>query len=143
MANNGQYNPFKWDYCNVKTWTYMYLGGVVGGLSGLAGGAIATSGIPMANTLSIAAASLTNSLGTWAYTAGQSHLDLSEILERIFKRLKINDVFLCSYSLHFVYLYLISSDLTNTLAAMIYGKYLSNPFNCPGSSSRQSFDLSH
>lgn len=74
---------------------------------------------------------------------GQSHLDLSEILERIFKRLKINDVFLCSCSLHFVYLYLISSDLTNTLAAMIYGKYLSNPFNCPGSSSRQSFDLSH
>ncbi|PDP56577.1 hypothetical protein CLI74_05235, partial [Porphyromonas gingivalis] len=41
--------------------------------------------------------------------AGQSHLDLSEILERIFKRLKINDVFLCSCSLHFVYLYLISS----------------------------------
>uniref|UniRef100_UPI0027B9A84A hypothetical protein n=1 Tax=Porphyromonas gingivalis TaxID=837 RepID=UPI0027B9A84A len=41
---------------------------------------------------------------------GQSHLDLSEILERIFKRLKINDVFLCSCSLHFVYLYLISSD---------------------------------
>ncbi|PDP76416.1 hypothetical protein CLI76_09830, partial [Porphyromonas gingivalis] len=41
---------------------------------------------------------------------GQSHLDLSEILEKIFKRLKINDVFLCSYSLHFVYLYLISSD---------------------------------
>ncbi|PDP76289.1 hypothetical protein, partial [Porphyromonas gingivalis] len=42
--------------------------------------------------------------------SGQSHLDLSEILEKIFKRLKINDVFLCSYSLHFVYLYLISSD---------------------------------
>lgn len=65
------------------------------------------------------------------FLAGLSHLDLSEILERIFKRLKINDVFLCSCSLHFVYLYLISSDLTNTLAAMIYGKYLSNPFVSP------------
>ena len=77
MANNGQYNPFKWDYSNVKTWTYMYLGGVVGGLSGLAGGAIATSGIPMANTLSIAAASLTNSLGTWAYTGGQTPITIN------------------------------------------------------------------
>ena len=77
MANNGQYNPFKWDYSNVKTWTYMYLGGVVDGLSGLAGGAIATSGIPMANTLSIAAASLTNSLGTWAYTGGQTPITIN------------------------------------------------------------------
>ena len=44
---------------------YMLGGAVVGGVSGYVGGAIATSGIPMANTVAIAGSSLVNSVGTW------------------------------------------------------------------------------
>lgn len=40
LANNGQLNPFKWDYSSGKTWGYMLGGAIVGGASGLAGGSI-------------------------------------------------------------------------------------------------------
>lgn len=60
-----------------KTWGYMLGGAVVGGVSGYVGGAIATSGIPMANTVAIAGSSLVNSVGTWAYTGGQTPISIS------------------------------------------------------------------
>ena len=50
---------------------------VVGGLSGYVGGAIAASEIPMANTLGIMGASLTNSIGTNIYTGGQTDISVS------------------------------------------------------------------
>ncbi len=77
LANNGEYNLFKWDYSSGKTWGYMFGGAVVGGLAGLTGGAIAGSGIPMANTAAIAGSSLINSVGTWAYTGGQTPISIS------------------------------------------------------------------
>ncbi|MDR2652592.1 MAG: hypothetical protein LBC68_09830 [Prevotellaceae bacterium] len=49
IANNGQMNPFKWNY-NSQTFGYMLGGAIVGGISGYAGAYIATSGIPFANT---------------------------------------------------------------------------------------------
>lgn len=52
-------------------------GGIVGGLSGYVGVAIAASGIPFANTLGIAGASLTNSIGTHIYTGGQTDVSVS------------------------------------------------------------------
>ena len=77
IANDGEYNPAKWDFHSGKTWRYMLGGAVVGGASGYIGGAIAASGIPLANTASIAAASLINSFGTWAYTGGQTPISVS------------------------------------------------------------------
>ena len=74
---NGTMNPFKWDYSSGKTWGYMLGGAVVGGLSGYVGGVIAASEIPMANTLGIMGASLTNSFGTYAYTGGQTDISMS------------------------------------------------------------------
>jgi hypothetical protein len=76
LANNS-YNPTKWDWSSGKTWSYMAGGAVVGGLAGWAGGAIAGSGIPMANTAAIASSSLINSVGTWAYTGGQTPISIS------------------------------------------------------------------
>ncbi len=77
IANDGQYNPAKWDYSSGKTWGYMFGGAVAGGISGATGWAIAGSGMPMANTAAIAGSSLTNSLGTWAYTGGQTPVSIS------------------------------------------------------------------
>jgi hypothetical protein len=77
IANEGQYNPTKWDYSSGKTWGYMLGGAVVGGVSGYAGWAIAGSGIPMANTAAIAGSSLINSVGTCAYTGGQTPISIS------------------------------------------------------------------
>ena len=77
IANEGQYNPFKWDWNSSKTWSYMLGGAIVGGVSGYAGWAIAGSGIPMANTAAIAGSSLINSVGTWAYTGGQTPISIS------------------------------------------------------------------
>jgi len=76
LANN-DYNPGNWDYSSGKTWGYMAGGAIVGGLSGYVGGAIAASEIPMANTLGIAGASLTNSIGTNMYTGGQTDISVS------------------------------------------------------------------
>ncbi len=76
-ANDGQYNPTKWDYSSGKTWGYMFGGAVVGGASGYVGWVIASSGIPMANTAAIAGASFTNSVGTYMYTGGQTPITMS------------------------------------------------------------------
>ena len=76
IANDGQYNPFKWDY-NQKTFGYMLSGAIVGSASGFVGSALSTSGLPMANTLGIGASSLTNSIGTWGYTGGETPISVS------------------------------------------------------------------
>ena len=52
-------------------------GAVVGGVSGLAGWAIAGSGIPMANTAAIAGSSFINSVGTHIYTGRQTPISVS------------------------------------------------------------------
>ncbi|RYG50005.1 MAG: hypothetical protein EOO01_11670, partial [Chitinophagaceae bacterium] len=77
MANNGQLNPLKWDYSSGKTWGYMLGGAIVGGASGWAGGAIATSGMPFANTAGIASASFINSVGTHIYTGGKTDISIN------------------------------------------------------------------
>ena len=77
IANEGQYNPVKWDYNSGKTWGYMFGGAVVGGVSGYAGWAIASSGMPMANTAGIISASFVNSVGTHIYTGGQTPVSMS------------------------------------------------------------------
>ena len=77
LANDGEFNPVSWDWKSEKTWAYMAGGMVTGAMSGAAGAAIATSGIPMANTLSIMGGSLTNSLGTYIYTGGTTDITMS------------------------------------------------------------------
>jgi hypothetical protein len=77
IANEGQYNPVKWDYSSEQTWRYMLGGAVVGGISGYTGWTISTSGIPMANTAAIAASSFINSFGTNIYTDGQTPISMS------------------------------------------------------------------
>lgn len=77
MANEGNFDPTMWDWQSGKTWGYMAGGMITGVLSGVAGAAIASSGIPMANTLGIAGSSLTNSLGTHIYTGGQTPITVS------------------------------------------------------------------
>ena len=77
IANEGQYNPVKWDYNSGKTWGYMLGGAVVGGVSGYLGGAVAASGMPMANTAGIMFASFVNSVGTHIYTGGQTPVSMS------------------------------------------------------------------
>ena len=69
---NGTMNPFKWDYSSGKTWGYMAGGAVVGGASGYIGGAVATSGMPFANTAGLVAGSFVNSVGTSIYTGGKT-----------------------------------------------------------------------
>ncbi|MDR0603004.1 MAG: hypothetical protein LBG80_01705 [Bacteroidales bacterium] len=71
IANQGEMNPIKWNYNSGKTWGYMFGGAAIGGLSGYVGWAIAGSGIPFANTLSMVGSSFVNSLGTSVYTGGQ------------------------------------------------------------------------
>lgn len=77
LANEGFFDPTMWDWQSGKTWGYMAGGMLTGALSGAAGAAIASSGIPMANTLSIMGGSLTNSLGTYAYTGGQTDITMN------------------------------------------------------------------
>lgn len=67
----------KWNYGSTKTWGYMLGGVVVGGISGWAGGAIASSGIPMANTLGIMSSSLIYSVGTNIYTDGRTPISIN------------------------------------------------------------------
>jgi hypothetical protein len=74
LANDGNFDPTMWNWQSSKTWGYMAGGMLTGALSGAA---IASSGIPMANTLSIMGGSLTNSLGTFAYTGGQTDITMS------------------------------------------------------------------
>jgi len=76
IANNS-YNPIKWDYSSGKTWRYMGYGAIVGAASGYIGAEIAASGCAFANTTSIAMSSLINSVGTAAYTNGQTNIGIS------------------------------------------------------------------
>ena len=77
IANEGQYSPLKWNWKSTDTYTYMFGGALVGGVSGYLGSAIAASGIPLANTSSIMAASLTYSIGTYLYTGGRTPISVS------------------------------------------------------------------
>ena len=74
---NDNYKPAKWNYNNWTTWRYMFWGSVVGGASGALGGFIATSGMPFANTASIAFSSFYNSLGTSFYSDRQTPISIS------------------------------------------------------------------
>lgn len=77
LANEGEKNPFDWDYKSLDTWCYMACGLYVGAMSGAVGGYIASSGIPMANTASMVASSLVNSVGTWGYTGGATDISIN------------------------------------------------------------------
>ena len=77
LANSGEWKPWERDYSSGRTWGYMLGGAIVGGLSGYAGAAIATSGIPFANTLSLVTSSYINSLGTNFYTGGLTPISIS------------------------------------------------------------------
>ena len=74
---NGTYNPTKWDFSYARTWGLMFCGGMVGAVSGYVGAAVAASNIPAANTLGIMSASYINSLGTHAYTLGETPILIS------------------------------------------------------------------
>jgi RHS repeat-associated protein len=77
IANEGQYNPLKWDWSSSQTYKYMLSGAIVGGFSGFVGGAIITSGIPFANTMSTMVSSFLNSLGMNAYSEGLVPISMS------------------------------------------------------------------
>jgi hypothetical protein len=74
---NGTANPLKWDWSSGRTWGYMAAGATVGAASGGVADAVAASGMPFANTMSLLASSLTNSVGTYIYTGSQTDLTLS------------------------------------------------------------------
>ena len=74
---NDTFNPFDWNISSSKTWRYMLYGSLVGGISGAIGGSIAASGMPFANTTSLAFSSLFNSVGTYLYTNGQVPVSIS------------------------------------------------------------------
>lgn len=73
---NGTANPLKWDYSSGKTWGYMAGGAVTGSLAGGAANAVATSGIPLANTAETMTGSIINSVGTHMYTGGQTDISV-------------------------------------------------------------------
>lgn len=70
VANDGCFNPTKWDWSSGKTWGYMLGGAVIGGASGYLGATVAASGMPMANTAGMMTGSLANSLGMNIITSG-------------------------------------------------------------------------
>lgn len=77
IANDGQYNPVKWDYNSGKTWGYMFGGAAIGAASGVLSAYVATSGIPMANTASMLTGSYVNSVGMHMMTGGQVPVSLN------------------------------------------------------------------
>ena len=77
LSNEGEKSPLEWNYKSLDTWCYMACGLYVGAMSGAAGGYIASSGIPFANTLSMASSSLVNSVGTWGYSGMQTDITMS------------------------------------------------------------------
>lgn len=77
LANNGEYNPIKWNWQANETYGYMLGGTIIGGVSSLIGGVISTSGIPFANILSIMTSSFVNSVGTSMYTGGKTPITIS------------------------------------------------------------------
>ncbi|MDR1679841.1 MAG: FG-GAP-like repeat-containing protein [Prevotellaceae bacterium] len=77
IANDGNFNPVKWDYSSGKTWGYMLGGAVVGGVSAHLGASITAGGGFFANTGGIMASSFANSVGTFIYTGGQTPVTIS------------------------------------------------------------------
>ncbi|HVK97617.1 MAG TPA: RHS repeat-associated core domain-containing protein [Flavisolibacter sp.] len=77
IANNGEFNPFKWDWSSGRTWTYMVGGAVVGAASGYLGGIVAASGMPFANTAGIISSSFVNSFGMNIVTGGKVSVSVS------------------------------------------------------------------
>lgn len=71
-ANDGQFNPGKWDYQSARTWGYMLGGGVLGGFSGYLGATVASSGMPFANTAAFVSASFFNSVSMNMLTDGRT-----------------------------------------------------------------------
>ncbi len=76
IANQGNYNPFQWDYRSGKTWGYMLGGAIVGATSAGVGYTIAASGIAFANTTGIVVGSYISSVGTALYTSGQTDVSI-------------------------------------------------------------------
>lgn len=76
-ANDGQYNPTKWDYQSGKTWGYMIGGGIVGAGSSYFGVSIAASGIPMSGTVGIIGTSFAYSYGMNIVTQGKIPLSVN------------------------------------------------------------------
>jgi len=77
VANDGNFNPAKWDWNSGKTWGYMLGGGTIGGTSAAAGAAIASSGLPMANTLGMVTSSFSSSFGMNLMTDGMVPLSVN------------------------------------------------------------------
>ncbi|MCL1941932.1 MAG: hypothetical protein FWF54_00035, partial [Candidatus Azobacteroides sp.] len=77
IANDGQYNPTKWDYSSGKTWGYMLGGAVVGAGSAYLGIGVAAGGGFMANTMGIMTASYMNSMGMTALSGGMIQPSIS------------------------------------------------------------------
>jgi len=77
IANDGQYNPTKWDYSSGKTWGYMLGGAAIGGLSGYVGATIAAGGGFMANTMGIMYSSSYYSMGMSAMSGGMMQPSIS------------------------------------------------------------------
>lgn len=71
IANQGQLNPFKWDWNSGKTWEYVIGGAIIGAASGALGAHVASSSMPFANTAGIVSSSFTNSVGMNILTGGQ------------------------------------------------------------------------
>jgi hypothetical protein len=77
MANDGTYNPVKWDYSSGKTWGYLVGGAVIGGASGYVGATIAAGGGFMANTIGVVYSSAFNSIGMGTLSGGKMDPSIS------------------------------------------------------------------
>ena len=70
-------NPLQWNYGSGKTWGYMAGGAAVGAASAYVGGAIATSGMPFANTGALVGSSFVNSVGMKMVSGGQTDVSVN------------------------------------------------------------------
>jgi RHS repeat-associated protein len=77
IANNGQLNPFRWDWNSGKTWGYVLGGAIIGAASGYLGATVAMSGVPLANTAGILSSSFFNSVAMNMLTGGQMPVSVS------------------------------------------------------------------
>jgi RHS repeat-associated protein len=76
MSNGGEFEPNHWNYGTGRTWKYMLGGAVIGGLSGAAGYAAASSGMPMSGTASMVVSSYTNTFGMHLLSGGRSGVSI-------------------------------------------------------------------
>lgn len=77
IANNGQFNPIKWDWSSGKTWGYMLGGAVVGAGSAYLGATVAATGAAFSNTGALVIGSFSNSLGMAVVTGGQTSVGVN------------------------------------------------------------------